>query len=65
MKTDEDIILFLYNIKSGNYEGTITAFENVPCTDDDLLSKKAFFVNYTDFEGGIIVALLFHTLEHK
>ena len=47
---NQDAILFLYNIKSGNIESNITVFENIP-------HPKVFFVNHIDFEGGIIVAV--------
>ena len=47
---NQDVILFLYNIKSGNIESNITVFENMP-------HSKVFFVNHIDFEGGIIVAV--------
>lgn len=47
---NQDVILFLYNIKSGNIESNITVFENMP-------HSAVFFVNHIDFEGGIIVAV--------
>ena len=57
VKAKGKIVLFLYNIKSKNIDESITIFENEPRLDYDRGSRKIFFVNHIDFEGGIIVAV--------
>ena len=52
----QDVILLLYNIKSGNIESSITVFENIPRSEYGQLTN-VFFVNLINFEGGIIVAV--------
>ena len=52
----QDVILFQYNIKSSNIEGSITFFKNVSCKKYGQLSK-GFFDNHLDFDGGINVAV--------
>ena len=57
VRADGKIVLFLYNMQSRIVEETITVFKNEPRLEYDRGSTKIFFVNHTDFEGGIIVAV--------
>lgn len=59
LRTFDEVILLLYNIDSRNIEGTITILEDTHRSKYTEVLAKVFFVNHTDFQGGII-ALMSH-----